>query len=225
MDTTFKQCNSANYRKGRTGTIKYIVIHYTANDGDTAEDNANYFAKNKTAASAHFFVDEKEVYQSVAESDTAWHCGTKGKYLHAYCRNENSLGVELCSRKNEAGKYYFKDDTVSNAAKLVKELMAKYSIPISGIIRHYDVTGKKCPAPFVEDENAWEAFKKNLTLKEDIEAGKGKGNTPSLWAKSSVEKAITKEILQGDEEGNLLLQDAVTREQLMVFFDRLGLLD
>ena len=30
------------------------------------------------------------------------------------------------------------------------------------VIRHYDVTGKKCPLYFVEHEDAWEQFHKDL---------------------------------------------------------------
>ena len=40
MNIVFKACNAANYKKGRTSPIKYIVIHYTAGNGDTAKNNA-----------------------------------------------------------------------------------------------------------------------------------------------------------------------------------------
>ncbi len=174
MNITFKQCNSTNYKASRAYDIKYIVIHYTANNGDTAKGNASYFANNANLeASAHYFADENEVYQSVKESDTAWHCGGK-TYKHATCRNHNSLGVELCSRKDSAGKYYFKDATVNNAVTLVKSLMAKYSVPIANVIRHYDVTGKNCPAPFVEDESKWKAFKQKLIGDDEVTLGEAK---------------------------------------------------
>ena len=160
----FKQCNSTNYKKGRIGGIKYIVIHYTANNGDTAKNNAEYFANNKnTLASAHYFVDEKNVWQSVKDIDTAWHCGAK-TYCHPYCRNENSIGIELCSRKDSKGNYYFKSETVKNAAELTKSLMAKYNIPATNVIRHYDVTGKVCPAPMVNDASLWREFKEMISM-------------------------------------------------------------
>jgi hypothetical protein len=49
-------------------------------------------------------------------------------------------------------------------------------------------------------------------------------NTPSKWAEEAVSKAIKTGLLKGDENGNLKLHDAVTREQLAVFLDRMGLL-
>lgn len=158
----FLQAAAGNYKKGRTAAIKYIVIHYTANNGDTAKGNANYFANNTVKSSAHYFVDENEIWQSVKESDTAYHCGAN-KYMHKYCRNSNSIGIEMCSREDSNGKYYIKEETIQNAIALCKELMAKYNIPVSRVIRHYDVTGKACPEPFVRQPAQWERFKQEVS--------------------------------------------------------------
>lgn len=166
MTYPFIQCNAENFKPGRSSPVKYIVVHYTSNNGDTAKGNATYFSGNVVRASANFFVDENEVYLSVSEQDTAWHCGTTGAYKHPDCRNTNSIGVELCSRRDGAGKYFFTDETVNNAVELVKSLMAKYKVPIDNVIRHFDVTGKNCPAPFVQDEKKWQAFKDKLEEKE-----------------------------------------------------------
>lgn len=168
----FKQAHTSNCRQGRLGGIKYIVIHYTANNGDTAKNNADYFAnKSNLSASAHYFVDENEVWQSVKDTDTAYHCGTTGTYKHPNCRNANSIGIEMCSRKDANGKYYFKNATIKNAANLTKELMKKYNIPVENVIRHYDVTGKICPAPMVTDESLWKEFKSMLTSKPKLTSG------------------------------------------------------
>ena len=157
----FKQAKTGNYAVGRTGKVLYIVIHYTANDGDTAAGNANYFANNTVKASAHYFVDENEIWQSVKEADTAYHCGAN-KYKHKYCRNGNSIGIEMCSRRDATGRYYIKKETVNNTIALTKELMKKYNISQACVLRHYDVTGKNCPAPFVEDEKEWQSFCEKL---------------------------------------------------------------
>ncbi len=139
------------------------MIHYTANNGDTAAGNAKYFASNANLrASAHYFVDENEIYQSVHDSDIAWHCGADTSYMHPECRNANALGIELCSRQDANGNYYFASETVINALELAKTKMDEYGIGIACVLRHYDVTGKNCPAPFVEDENQWTAFKTRL---------------------------------------------------------------
>lgn len=138
--------------------IKYIVVHYTGNKGDTAYNNTKYFKTVRRGASAHYFVDETEVWQCVEDKDAAWHCGTNGKYYHADCRNANSIGVEMCNSvsKNEAVE--------RNTAELVRYLVKKYKLNSDRILRHYDVTRKQCPLTMI-DESEWQKFKDNL--KED----------------------------------------------------------
>ena len=159
----FKQANEANFAHGRTQPVQFLVIHYTANNGDTVQNNLDYFAGTAVGASAHYFVDENGYGQSVKDADTAWHCGASS-YRHKTCRNANSIGMELCSRKDSKGNYYFMDQTVYNAAALARQLMQTYGIDRAHVLRHYDVTGKRCPAPMVDNPTLWENF---LNLLED----------------------------------------------------------
>ena len=158
---TFKQAARGNYSPGRTSPIEYIVVHYTANSGDTAQNNLDYFSRTKTGTSAHYFVDENEVCQSVQDTDVAWHCGSKNP-RHPYCRNANSIGVEMC---NSVGGV--PEATRARTAALVRELMDKYGLDSSHVLRHYDVTGKRCPAPWVDDPAEWMEFKKMLEEEDD----------------------------------------------------------
>ncbi len=112
-------------------------------------------------------MDENEIWQCVEDKDVAWHIGAQS-YRHPEARNANSLGVEMCSRRGVSGVYYFKDETVKRTVALVKELMIKYGISSNNVVRHYDVTGKVCPAPYV-DNAAWERFKGFLAEKEVLE--------------------------------------------------------
>lgn len=167
MDIKFKAADPSNHYAGRDGNaIRYIVLHYTANNGDTAQNNADYFAGANRRASAHYFVDENEVVQSVRDTDAAWHCGgsieSDHHPLRGICTNRNSLGVEMCS-DIVGGKYVITAQTVDLAVQLVRQLMAKYRIPIDRVVRHYDVTGKACPEPWVRDESLWRKFKARLT--------------------------------------------------------------
>ena len=158
-----KLLTKINYRAANGKQNKYIVIHYVGATGG-AEDNCRYFQSNYRGASAHYFVGHKgEIWQCVEDKDVAWHCGAT-RYKHPYCRNDNSIGIEMCCRKNLSnGTWYFTEETVKATVELVKELMAKYNIPIGNVIRHYDVTGKVCPEPYVRDAAAWNTFKASLT--------------------------------------------------------------
>lgn len=168
MNIPFVQTDPSNYYAGRgSNSIKYIVVHYTAGNGDTAMNNAQYFHNNSgLQASAHYFVDEHSVVQSVRDTDGAWHCGgpleSSHHPLHNICMNRNSLGVEMCSDKVN-GKYVITAQTVDHTVELVRWLMDKYGIDVDHVVRHYDVTGKDCPEPWVRDESLWRKFKARLT--------------------------------------------------------------
>lgn len=158
-----KLLTKINFQKGNGKQNKYIVIHFVGATGG-AEANCKYFLNTNRGASANYFVGHAgEVFQCVEDKDIAWHCGAR-KYKHPECRNSNSIGIELCCRKNITnGTWYFEEETIKAAIELTKELMAKYNIPVSNVIRHYDVTGKMCPEPYVRDKAAWNTFKANLT--------------------------------------------------------------
>lgn len=150
----------SNYGGKRTQTIKWIVMHYTANDGDSDESNGRYFQQPiNPVASAHYFVDDDSITRSVPDDYVAYHCGAR-TYKHPYCRNANSIGVELCDAKRD-GKVMATDKTIQNAAELVYQLCKQYGIPYDHIIRHYDVTGKLCPAYWVKGDGL-QKFRKQV---------------------------------------------------------------
>ena len=148
----FKQCGSDHMTRGRSRAIDRIVVHFTATLA-SARNNATYFARNEgQGASAHYFVDDitPEIYQSVAEGDTAWHAGD-------WQMNCRAIGIEVVSAGED-----FSATEVEKLGWLVRKLMAKYGIGASGVIRHYDVTGKLCPAPYVA-ASKWAALKAAIT--------------------------------------------------------------
>lgn len=156
-----KRLTKVNFKKGNNKENKYIVVHYVGAEGG-AEANCKYFERFYRAASAHYFVGHAgEVWQCVNDSDTAWHCGAL-KYKHSECRNSNSIGIEMCCRKGPNG-WYFEQATITSTIGLIKELMAKYNILVENVIRHYDVSGKRCPEPYVRNTADWNSFKLQLT--------------------------------------------------------------
>ena len=162
IDSSIK-CNSSNYNNltSRNGT--HIVNHYTGNAKDTAKANAQYFQGANRKASAHFFVDDTSIYQSVELRDAAWHCGAT-TYYHATCRNANSIGIEMCCT---AGNYKISETTKRHAAYLNAYLCKMLGITADQvdtyILRHYDVTHKSCPAQMAGEGNAeWKEFKEMI---------------------------------------------------------------
>lgn len=159
-----------NYGAHRnTSAIKYLVYHYTGNKTDTAWANCNYFANRCVEASAHYFVDEDNIYQSVPDDYVAWSVGSTGLLDKAspyasqghrfwkLCTNTNSISIEMCSK---GGVHTSK--ILKNAKELGKMLCNKYNITNDHVIRHFDVNGKLCPITMVVDSKSWEEFKSDI---------------------------------------------------------------
>ena len=136
---------------------QYIVIH-DVGAKSTAKNNVDYFAGGNRNASAHYFVDDTSIWQSVEDNKGAWHVGDNKGVSDIY--NTNSIGIEMCL---PSGTVTAK--TEANTVELVKYLMKKYNVPINRVVRHYDASRKNCPAQFNLDGKwtRWTAFKKKLT--------------------------------------------------------------
>ena len=223
MSYTIKEqlANSGNYGGSRNASqIRYLVYHYTGNDGDRAANNAKYFQNNIVKASAHYFVDDTTVWRSVPDLKVAWSVGgskyanadkTGGGTMYGVITNTNSLSIEMCDTIRN-GVYQASEATLSNAAALGRALMEKYGIPIENVYRHFDVTGKHCPSYLVNAQK-WAEFKKRLEVKI-------MDNTPSPAHKEGVEWAIANGILTGNSEENLMLSQPVTRQQMCTMLYR-----
>lgn len=148
--------------------IKGLIMHYTANNGGTARNHKSYFNNlNGVYASAHLFVDDEEAICIIPFDEVAYHANDTVKYnadgsiykpLYSQIGNANygAIGVEMCLDRNGN----ITEKTFQNTVKAVKELVAKYpAITRNTIWRHYDVTGKNCPAPWVSKPSELERFK------------------------------------------------------------------
>lgn len=163
--------NPANYGGTRNASsIKYLIYHYTANKTDKAKSNANYFKNNIVKASAHYFVDKNDIYQSVEDLRVAYSVGgakwsdcnsTGGGSMYGRITNTNSISIEMCSTNG-----IISEATIQNAVKLGKEIVKKYNIPISNVYRHFDVNGKHCPGWngwYGNNSSKWTDLKKRLS--------------------------------------------------------------
>ena len=223
MSYTIKEqlANSGNYGGSRNASqIRYLVYHYTGHDGDRAANNAKYFQNNIVKASAHYFVDDTTVWRSVPDLKVAWSVGgskyanahkTGGGTMYGVITNTNSLSIEMCDTIRN-GVYQASEATLANAAALGRALMEKYGIPIENVYRHFDVTGKHCPSYLVSAQK-WAEFKKRLEVKI-------MDNTPSGAHKDGVEWAVANGILTGNSEGDLMLSQPVTRQQMCTMLYR-----
>ena len=142
-------------KRDKAAVVKYIVIHNTANVGDSAKNNVNFYAFwNDRERGAHFFVDQEGLIgRSIPMEHTAFSVGDKGTgNLKNIVTNENSISIELCDIVTKEPS----DAMVKSVVELIKYIQ-KYCPNAKTIVRHYDVTGKTCPKAMV-DNDKWGKF-------------------------------------------------------------------
>ena len=172
-------------RRNSCERIEWIVVHYTGmvvTQGDP--DTASWaIARSKRAASTHYLVgdrgDRADIIQLLPVKYAAYHVGAKDDSKLIPCYNGNSIGVDLCECKLDCSSgsvscndWYFTPQTLAKGAHLIAYLAQEYGIPTDHIVRHYDVTHKRCPRPFVgtdinaytgqTHESAWREFVRTI---------------------------------------------------------------
>ncbi len=140
-------------------SVKNIVVHYVGNPNTSADSNQRYFdsladqdpEKGGASSSSHFIVGlEGEIIQCIPLSEIS--------YANAP-RNFDTVTIEVC-HPDETGK--FTDASYESLVKLTAWLCEELDLDEKDVIRHYDVNGKGCPKYFVDNEDAWKQFRKDV---------------------------------------------------------------
>ncbi len=146
-------------KRRKLSDIKYIIIHDTGNTSPAADAEAHFkYLQNAIRyGSAHYYLDDKQIIQTIGDSLVAWSIGDKWGYKNNPRRitdatNSNSMSIELCINAD-----INKDLAYKNLVELTKNLMKKFNVPHNRVIRHFDATGKNCPGSW--SSNNWQKWK------------------------------------------------------------------
>lgn len=139
--------------------IKFIVAHDTGNDNSTALQNVNYFinSANEMSASAHTFIDDKEIIECVPLDEKAWHVRYNvptDNVMFGVDANDYAIGVELCYFSNDKERSL---KAYSNYVNYIAEKTITYNLnPKNKIVGHYTLD----PARKTDPINAFKTFNK-----------------------------------------------------------------
>lgn len=155
-----------------------IILHWTANikPGADALANRKWFETWRGyKVSSHYIVDDKRIVLIIPESEIAFGAGTATKpdalALFGKTPNNHAIHVEWCVNQGSNG-----GETYKNAVVLCGDLIARHRWGLGNLLRHFDVTGKICPAFFVDDRWAaqmgfqvgaaavWQQFRRDVTI-------------------------------------------------------------
>jgi hypothetical protein len=153
--------------------VRGIVIHWTANPGATDENHQNFFDGSDGGggrfAGAHIFIDRDSATLIIPLNEVAFHANEKAcriaklkastNYYVGGNANLTTLGIEMCVEKDGT----IHPDTIKRTIDVTAALCKMYNLGQDDLYRHYDVTGKNCPRPWVEQPALFTQFKQNVT--------------------------------------------------------------
>ena len=146
--------NHAHPAQGQEPRIRFLVIHYTADDFPTS-----LATLTEEHVSAHYLIPatppqtggKPVVWQLVPESQRAWHAGASG-WRGRTNLNDTSIGIELENpgfRRTLLGRrwYAFPPGQVATLAELAGQIVRRYGIAPQNVVGHADIAPLRKPDP------------------------------------------------------------------------------
>ena len=196
-------------RPGYHMTPKYITIHETDNTsvGAGARNHAQYLynqavGNTNRAASWHFTVDDKEIYQHLPINENGWHAGDGNG-----AGNRQSIAIEIAV--NQDGDY---NKAVENAKKLAAHLMKETGVSLNNVVKHQKWSGKNCPSRMIR-EGQWDAFLTGVDkyYKDNPSVTDPKDDITGGWYEPYIRELNRRGIMIGEGNGVFAPNRAVTR--------------
>lgn len=152
--------------------VQWIVIHNMGGmekgvyKGGTNQGSWDWWSKGAGGnnTSAHYCVDDKEIWQCLEDNWKGVHCGPvrKGHYgADRGASNSNSIGIEIADHNK-----IDKNKSMELAIELARYLVKKYNLSVDNVIQHYDVSGKDCPN-WIRANNKWNYFKQQVKTRNE----------------------------------------------------------
>lgn len=118
-----------------TNTREYIIVHHTASALDTPDTNVvRYLATSTAQVSCHYVVGKDwEIYVLASDDKITRHAG-KSVWNGKADINKYSIGIEVIS-----DWYTFTQEQKNSTKLLIQELIGKYNLPATSVLRHADI--------------------------------------------------------------------------------------
>lgn len=194
--------------------------------------DAKGIGKKFRYGSAQWYIDMDSATLAIPQTEEAMGCGDRALPADNGYRgqtkftfevlggkpNKHALNYELCNNADW-------DKTCANGAKIIARDMVDYNIPMTMLVRHYDISGKICPKPLI-DETKWAAFKKlveneiKAIMIKEIKIMFSDEKDIATWAKPSVDRMVQLGVFSSGEAVGFRPNDPITRQELAVVLDR-----
>jgi N-acetylmuramoyl-L-alanine amidase len=160
-----------------------IVFHYTGASGQENKTTRRYFElladqdlkddRPDRYASAHYITGiDGSIIKAIPENEVAYHVGARSYSKLAFSQfpeyilnrkrstpNWCTIGIELCHPDSTGA---FSEETLKAGARLGGYLLLINKLSTNDVYRHYDITEKNCPKFFVQHEEEWSRFLREI---------------------------------------------------------------
>lgn len=188
-----------SYRRRPINAVTDIAIHHSATTSGSAEAYANYHVNNLgwCGIGYHFVIEQDGEIKHCNDLDViSYHVGNSNGFCIGICLTGN-FTIQEPTKEQEAALRYLVNEYLPGKLPSLKNIKGHNEYP--------GYASKQCPSF---------DFRKVLKEVEKVEKDQA-----SSWAESSWEKAISLGVTDGTNP-----QNNITREQVIVMLDRLGLL-
>jgi N-acetylmuramoyl-L-alanine amidase CwlA len=148
------------------GTIinpKGIVLHETATPGASAQREYKYFNEARRKASAHAFIDTKEIIQCIEWKNKAFHAGTTA--------NNNFIGIEMCNVATQSEFNIIYGQTVELFAYLFINELKIFKITPDNLPSHAEISNKYHESDHQDPLSYFKKFGKTVDgFRKDVQA-------------------------------------------------------
>lgn len=210
----------------KMGKMQFIVSHDTGNPNSTAKGNVNYYknSANEISASAHIFVDDKDIIECVplltGTPEKAWHVRynvTTDNKLFGANANDVAGGIEYCY-----GSKINADEAYKRYVWVIAYTFYKMGVDPSKLTAHYILDPERKTDPKSGLAQSGRTFEQ---LKKDVIAEYKECTTATT--NTTVKKEETKVIAQWKKDAlkNLSTQKQVNGDPMMDYNEWVDKLD
>jgi N-acetylmuramoyl-L-alanine amidase CwlA len=195
-------------RSGRliTPSVKFIVAHDTGNPNSSASGNVRYYenSRNEMSASAHLFVDDKEIIECIpaltGPPEKAWHVlygVPTDNELFGFNANDAAIGVEYCY-----GDRINADESYARYIWVMAFICFKFSLdPKNSVTGHFFLDPQRKTDPvtgLAHSRRTYDQLLKDIVTEFDVCTGKIPPPPKLIKEKGTVRVTVKLNIRKGE---------------------------
>lgn len=159
MKTDYLNINEMTRTGEKIKKVENIILHSIGNVNTTLKmckkEIDNLSNEGNVYFSLHYIIDkEGNILNCIPEEEISLSCRKIDTNYYAI-----SIGCIPC---DESGK--FSKKTIDSLVTLTSSLCKKYNLEKKNILRHYDITLKRCPMYYVDNCVMFEEIKRKIKL-------------------------------------------------------------